>query len=50
MFSVSDPCTLFPDVNCSDICLVVDEQAVCSCNTGFELGADNQTCIGKRYP
>ncbi|XP_053372966.1 uncharacterized protein LOC123561091 [Mercenaria mercenaria] len=42
---VSDPCTLFPDVKCSDICLVVNETPQCSCNTGFILGTDQQTCI-----
>ncbi|XP_053372974.1 uncharacterized protein LOC123561094 [Mercenaria mercenaria] len=42
---VSDPCTLFPEVKCSDICLVVNEKPQCSCNTGFILGTDQQTCI-----
>ena len=34
-------------MNCSDICLVVDGAAECSCGAGFTLGSDQQTCIGK---
>ena len=47
IISVSNPCEAFTNVNCSDICLVVDGAPVCSCSIGFKLGANSQTCIGK---
>ena len=46
-FSVSDPCTLFPYVKCANICRIVNEQPVCSCETGYRLTPDNMGCTGK---
>ena len=47
LFSVSDPCTLFPDVKCAHICRIVNEQPVCSCEKGYRLTTDNMGCTGK---
>ena len=46
-FSVSNPCAAFPDIQCSDICLIVDDAPKCFCGVGFKLATDQQTCIGK---
>ena len=34
---------------CNQICTNTDGSYACYCNTGYELGIDDETCIGKSY-
>ena len=49
-------CCVFTDINecsdddsngCNQTCTNIDGSYACYCNTGYELGIDDETCIGK---
>lgn len=42
-------CELGLSNNCSQICAVINDSKVCSCDKGFNLAGDNHTCDGKYY-
>lgn len=43
-FTVDNLCKL---AGCEHTCKVVDQQAVCGCQVGFELNADMKNCHGR---
>ncbi|WAR23702.1 MLP-like protein [Mya arenaria] len=43
---VSDPCLTLFNLTCEHYCVITDNNAQCRCEPGYELGIDQQTCIG----
>ena len=46
---MANPC-LENNGGCSNICTVMSNRRVCSCNPGFSLDFDGATCIGTEAP